>query len=88
MTIKMFLLFLKENGVLNSYLNNLKDNLLGNIDGAARSRFYNVNDFLLKSNPKNFLISAFSWSNTAEKANKWYKLDQEWQIVAKMLRIF
>ena len=72
--VRLFLEFLAKNRCLGRYFYNF-ENQAKSVGGSDYSSKINS---LLSGNPKNYVMSAFVFSNTKEGENYWLKLNYNW----------
>lgn len=66
-----FIWFLSRNEILVSFVKNYKR-------GFTAPRYLNLIDYLIKTDPFNYVYNAFSWDRTEEGFMFWDDIDEKW----------
>lgn len=69
---QFFLFFLNRNKAYDSFVENLTD-----------SRLFSFFDSFADTNPKYYIVLAFSWQSTPEGAKYWDDLNDKWRLSLK-----
>jgi len=69
---KAFYEFLKKNGCLEAFKNNVSAR--GDFSGDVVDKYLSMS----MVNPKSYVLSAFVWANTEQGYDHWRKIDDKW----------
>lgn len=79
---KLFFKFLKQDKILNTYINNAQEYCLKN---RNKTLIHYINDTINEGHPEELVNYTLEWRKTYEGFYFWYELDDKWRDIVDKL---